>query len=139
MGSQSPSPSPSMELWLTGAKEWDREVTKTLGRFRSVAARTNNDYEVKWPISLCLCVCMLLYRADLGDTGKHPEPKNIFDFEPGKGAEAENHNQVRDNCCQPSLEHLATSSWNIVILTCKRTGRVVYFQMVYEKFRCKNI
>uniref|UniRef100_A0A9J7ZUL5 Sorbin and SH3 domain containing 3 n=1 Tax=Cyprinus carpio carpio TaxID=630221 RepID=A0A9J7ZUL5_CYPCA len=25
--------------------------------------------------------------ADLGDTGKHPKPKSIFDFEPGKGAE----------------------------------------------------
>uniref|UniRef100_A0A9J8A3K3 Sorbin and SH3 domain containing 3 n=1 Tax=Cyprinus carpio carpio TaxID=630221 RepID=A0A9J8A3K3_CYPCA len=31
--------------------------------------------------------------ADLGDTGKHPEPKSIFDFEPGKGAAVEDRSQ----------------------------------------------
>ncbi|XP_051525320.1 vinexin-like isoform X2 [Myxocyprinus asiaticus] len=31
--------------------------------------------------------------ADLGDIGKHPEPKSIFDFEPGKGATVEDRTQ----------------------------------------------
>ncbi|XP_051964193.1 vinexin-like isoform X4 [Xyrauchen texanus] len=31
--------------------------------------------------------------ADLGDIGKHPEPKSIFDFEPGKGAALEDRTQ----------------------------------------------
>ncbi|XP_067269340.1 vinexin isoform X3 [Pseudorasbora parva] len=31
--------------------------------------------------------------ADLGDTGKHPEPKSIFDFEPGKGEAVEDRNK----------------------------------------------
>lgn len=78
-------------------RERDREVTETLGRLESVAARTNND---------CVCVCMgFCYRADLGDTGKHPEPKSIFDFEPGKGEAVEDRNKVRDSCHPPSPEH----------------------------------
>ncbi|XP_073675385.1 vinexin isoform X1 [Garra rufa] len=31
--------------------------------------------------------------ADLGNIGKHPEPKSIFDFEPGKGAVVEDRGQ----------------------------------------------
>lgn len=45
------------------------------------------------------------HRADLGDTGKHPEPKSIFDFEPGKGEAVEDRNKVRDSCHPPSPEH----------------------------------
>lgn len=71
-------------------RERERGVTQTLGRLGSVSARTNNDCVVNWPVWVC-------YRADLGDTGKHPEPKSIFDFEPGKGAE-EDRSRVRDSC-----------------------------------------
>lgn len=80
-----------MEPCLTGKRKRERGVTQAQGRFGSVSARTNNDCVVKCP----LCVC---YRADLGDIGKHPEPKSIFDFEPGKGAVVEDRGQVRDSC-----------------------------------------
>ncbi|XP_058640549.1 vinexin isoform X4 [Onychostoma macrolepis] len=40
--------------------------------------------------------------ADLGDTGKHPEPKSIFDFEPGKGAEEDRSRSLRFESQLPS-------------------------------------
>ncbi|XP_026125599.1 vinexin-like isoform X4 [Carassius auratus] len=40
--------------------------------------------------------------ADLGDTGKHPEPKSIFDFEPGKGAEEDRSRSLRSGSQLPS-------------------------------------
>ncbi|XP_050973036.1 vinexin isoform X2 [Labeo rohita] len=41
--------------------------------------------------------------ADLGDIGKHPEPKSIFDFEPGKGAVVEDRGQpLRSESLVPS-------------------------------------
>lgn len=77
-----------------------------MGRLGSVAARTSNDCVVKWPV--------FCYRADLGDTGKPPEPKSIFDFEPGKGEVVEDRNKVRDSCHPPSPEHLTTSSGSLI-------------------------
>uniref|UniRef100_A0A8C1WDN7 Sorbin and SH3 domain containing 3 n=1 Tax=Cyprinus carpio TaxID=7962 RepID=A0A8C1WDN7_CYPCA len=44
--------------------------------------------------------------ADLGDTGKHPEPKSIFDFEPGKGAAVEDRSQpLRSESQVPSYRN----------------------------------
>ncbi|KTF76992.1 hypothetical protein cypCar_00031015, partial [Cyprinus carpio] len=40
--------------------------------------------------------------ADLGDTGKHPKPKSIFDFEPGKGAEEDRSRSLRSESQLPS-------------------------------------
>ncbi|KAG1974151.1 vinexin [Pimephales promelas] len=41
--------------------------------------------------------------ADLGDTGKHPEPKSIFDFEPGKGEAVEDRNKSLRSASQLPL------------------------------------
>ncbi|XP_073765511.1 vinexin isoform X16 [Danio rerio] len=43
--------------------------------------------------------------ADLGDSGKHPEPKNIFDFEPGREAVTGDHNQYLRSKSQLPLHH----------------------------------
>ncbi|KAI2661416.1 Vinexin [Labeo rohita] len=72
-GAQTPSPSTRMEPCLTGKRKRERGVTQAQGR------------------------------ADLGDIGKHPEPKSIFDFEPGKGAVVEDRGQpLRSESLVPS-------------------------------------
>ncbi|XP_065103670.2 vinexin isoform X4 [Paramisgurnus dabryanus] len=43
--------------------------------------------------------------ADLDDIGKHPQPKSIFDFEPGKGVPVENHTQSLKPESQSPLHH----------------------------------
>uniref|UniRef100_A0A671R6A2 Sorbin and SH3 domain containing 3 n=1 Tax=Sinocyclocheilus anshuiensis TaxID=1608454 RepID=A0A671R6A2_9TELE len=64
--------------------------------------------------------------ADLGDTGKHPEPKSIFEFEPGKGAAVEDrsqtlrsesqlpsyHSPVKPQSQSPSIEATLVSELN---------------------------
>lgn len=37
----------------------------------------------------------MCFRADLGNVVRIPEPKSIFDFEPGRGATEEERTQVR--------------------------------------------
>ncbi|XP_055024262.2 vinexin isoform X3 [Misgurnus anguillicaudatus] len=43
--------------------------------------------------------------ADLDDIGKHPQPKSIFDFEPGIGVPVENHTQSLKPESQSPLHH----------------------------------
>ncbi|CAM4714658.1 unnamed protein product [Leuciscus chuanchicus] len=43
--------------------------------------------------------------ADLGDTGKHLEPKSIFDFEPGRGEAVEDRNKSLRSASQLPLYH----------------------------------
>lgn len=53
-----------------------------------------------WCVCVCVCVGVLCFRSEdvdkLSDPGKlHPQPRSIFDFEPGKSTTSESHSQVR--------------------------------------------
>ncbi len=77
---------------------WERERERERGESYTDTGQVRICFckNQQWLRSKVACVCVC-YRADLGNTGKHPEPKSIFDFEPGKGAE-EDRSRVRDSC-----------------------------------------
>ena len=51
-------------------------------------------------VCVCVCVCVLTFllglcfRSELGVGDKHPQPKSIFDFEPGRSNTSGNRDQV---------------------------------------------
>lgn len=79
-----------------------------MDKFGFVATGTHNEAMIKLLSMVCVCVCVyvcvcaavLCFRSEdvdkLSDPGKqHPQPKSIFDFEPGKSAASESRSQVR--------------------------------------------
>lgn len=71
----------------------------------------------------------MCFRADLGDVVKIPEPRSIFDFEPGRGGTAEERVQVRGfswgkqflrfyHSCKDMKAILLCSLYNILSSSC---------------------
>lgn len=59
---------------------------------------------------VCVCVGVLCFRSEdvdkLSDPGRqHPEPRSVFDFEPGKSSASQLHSQVsgHEHVCMSAL------------------------------------
>ncbi len=95
-------------MWIPTKTQAKSSGGKTCGRdkFGFVATGSHNEAMIKLLSMVCVCVCLcvrvwvLCFRSEdvdkLSDPGKqHPQPKSIFDFEPGKSTASESRSQVR--------------------------------------------